>query len=85
MSKHRQCFASWCQGARVSDLNPEIVSWLKHVMASPEMRGISSLDDLSKALKLRRTKLRFPDPLSWNRAWLLAKAMWFEWKNGGRV
>jgi hypothetical protein len=88
MRNKRRCFASWCQSGkpRELDLDPDLVAWLCLIMASPEMRGITSLEDLNQALRLRRTKLRFPDALSWNRAWLSAKAMFIEWKsNGGRV
>jgi hypothetical protein len=84
MTKHRQCFASWMQRQQPDalGLDPEIVGWLCLVMASPEMKGVTSLEDLNKALKLRRTKLRFPTALAWNRAWLSAKTMWMEWKQG---
>jgi hypothetical protein len=84
MSKSRNCFASWCQSSlpHELDLDPAIVAWVCLMMAQPEMRGVTSLEELSTALKLRKTKLRFPDPLSWNRAWLTAKAMWMEWKKG---
>jgi hypothetical protein len=87
MSKKQQSFASWTQGPgpHELDLDPDLVAWLCLIMASPEMKGITSLDDLDKALKLRRTKLRFPTALAWNRGWLTAKTCWISWKNGGKV
>jgi hypothetical protein len=82
-TQRRLPFAVWvCQtpAPHSLGLNAEIVAWIIQIMSPPEMRGISSLEELSKAMKLRRTKLRFADDLSWNRACLTAKVMWLEWK-----
>ena len=79
------CFADWCRtdAPRRLSLDDELVSWLCRVMAAPEMRGITTLEELNKVLRLRRTKLRFPDELAWHRLYLTAKTMWLA--HGGRL
>jgi hypothetical protein len=81
----RVTFAEWCRSnaPHALNLDPELVAWLCRVMAAPEMRGISNLEELHKALRLRRTKLRFPDELQWNRLCLTAKTMWLA--HGGKI
>jgi hypothetical protein len=83
--KRNGCFADWCggDGPHQLSLNPELVAWLCRVMAAPEMRGISNLQELNKALRLRRTKLRFPNELAWNRLCLTAKTLWLV--HGGKL
>jgi hypothetical protein len=78
-------FADWCktEAPHQLSLDDELVAWLCRVMATPEMRGITTLPELNKVLKLRRTFLRFPDELSWNRLTLTAKTMWLA--HGGRL
>jgi hypothetical protein len=83
--KRNGSFADWCStdAPHRLTLDAELVAWLCRVMSPPEMRGISTVNELHKALRLRRTKLRFPDELQWNRLWLTAKTMWLA--HGGRI
>jgi len=82
--KRNGTFADWCgsDGPHQLSLDPELVAWLCRVMAAPEMRGITTLEELNKVLRLRRTKLRFPDELG-HRLYLTAKTMWLA--HGGRL
>jgi hypothetical protein len=85
--KHRreQCFADWCQILAPQGLNldEECTTWITRVMSAPEMRGVTSLQELMEALRLRRTKLRWADPIRWHRLRMVAKVMWQQWKAEG--
>jgi hypothetical protein len=78
----QKSFRDFCQSPAITELelDPELVAWIRRAMQPAEMSGISNLEELNRALRLRRTKLRFPDELSWNRAILTVKAMWISWK-----
>jgi len=79
-------FATWCgtDAPYKLGLDPDKVEWICHVMSNgAEMHGVETWGNLERALKLRRTKLRWPDDLSWHRVTLAARVMWRAYQ--GRV
>ena len=83
-SKRRagQTFAMWCVKNAAACVLPlrldaDVVRWIISVMeSSGAMRGIE------KNLKLRRTKLRFPTELEWEKATLTARVLFRTWEQG---
>lgn len=81
-------FAAWSNQHAVSlilplGLNADHVAWIVHVMqGGGEMDGVENITTLERILKLRRTKLRFPTPLEWEKATLTARVLFRAYENG---
>jgi hypothetical protein len=82
----RVTFAEWCGTAAPHQLNldAECVAWICRVMASgTEMHGINTWGRLEQSLKVRRTDIRWPDAIGWNRLMLTAQVLWRAYTDGG--
>lgn len=81
-------FADWCVENAAGlvlplELNSDVVGWLISVMrSSGEMRGITTIPALQRNLELRRSTLRFPTELEWERVQLTARVLYDAFKNG---
>jgi hypothetical protein len=79
-------FASWCKLNAAAyklplGLNADVVQWIVYVMQSGgEMQAIEGITALTKALTLRRTKLRFPTELEWDTVMLTARVLLRTWE-----
>ena len=84
-----QTFAAWCATSAKAcvlplNLDAEIVDWIITVMQSGgAMHGVENITGLERTLKLRRTKLRFPSSLQWDKALLTARVLFRAYERGG--
>jgi hypothetical protein len=83
-----QVFSDWCGENAVAlllplELNADIVAWICTVVkSSGEMCGIENITTLERVLKQRRTKLRFPTELEWEKALLTARVLFRTYEQG---
>lgn len=64
-------------------LDADVVAWLCSVMqSSGELRAIEGVTQLERNLKLRRTKLRFPTELEWEKVMLTARLLFRAYEQG---
>jgi len=88
--KPKQTFASWCSNSATAfilrlGLDADVVAWIVACMqCSGAMQGIADKPTLIRQLKLRRSKLRWPDELQFECCLLTAKVLWDAYKNGGQ-
>ena len=81
-------FAGWCETNATAlilplGLNADHVAWIVAVMNSGgEMEGVENITTLERMLKLRRTKLRFPTLLEFEKARLTARVLFRAYENG---
>jgi hypothetical protein len=81
-------FAAWCAANATAlilplGLNADHVAWIVTVMQSGgEMEGVENITTLERMLKLRRTKLRFPTLLEFEKARLTARVLFRAYENG---
>lgn len=83
-----QPFADWCSDHAVAlvlplELDRDSVAWIVSIMqSSGEMRGIENISALGSVLKHRRTNLRFPKEVDFEKVMLTARVLFRQYEAG---